>query len=91
MNEDHRSLREEEEAGFSAEKRLALEDIKPWIEVLSEEELDRPFLIVGPRAFSPRQILKEIKASTEDGRYIVRMLTDQRLEAAEREEEVNER
>lgn len=88
MSEEYRNYEEEREKGFETERQLALDDLRPWIESLSEEEVDQPCLIMGHKTFTPRQILKEIEESTEDGRVFVQMLTNHRLELAKREEEI---
>ena len=63
-------------------------ELRPLIEGLSEEALNRPFLDVGPETFTLRQILKEIEESTEYGRLFVQMKTNQRIELAKRWEEI---
>ena len=78
------------ENGLEVEKELALAELRPWIESLSREELNAPCFVIGPKTFTPRQIIREIERATEDGRTIVRMMTEHRLELAKREEEINE-
>lgn len=79
----------EKKKSFGDEKQLALEELTPFLENLSDEMLDRPYMSVGPDTFTLRQIIKEIEEATEYGRLFVQMLTDHRLELAEREDEFN--
>ncbi len=74
----------EGENSLEVDKHLALADLQSWIDNFSEEELDQPYLMIGRKTFSPRQIMREIEASSEDGRAIVHMLTQHRLEKAKR-------
>lgn len=83
MSEDI-SYENEREIGFETERRLALADLAPWLETLSEEELNTPHLAMGKNIFTPRQMREEIEEGTESGRDLVRMLTDHRLELAKR-------
>ncbi len=80
---------EERERGFELERELALEDLSPWRESLDDEEIDEPCLVMGHKTFTPRQVLAEIESATDDGRALVEMLTNQRVELAKREEEIN--
>ncbi len=82
-NEDN--LGDEKQTGFETERELALQDLTPWLETLSEEELDTPYLAIGPRTFSPREVVQEIETGSADGRELVEMLTDHRLELAAEE------
>ena len=89
MSKKNKKYDDEREKGFKIERQLALADIKPWIERLSKDELDKPHVIMGHKTFTPRQILKEIEDSTEDGRYFVQMLINQRLELAKKKGEIS--
>ena len=74
------------EKAYEIEKRLALEEIKNWINALSDEDREKPTMSVGGRTFAPIEILREIEGSTSYGRLFVRRLTNLRLELAKREE-----
>ena len=75
-----------DEEAFSLEKRLALDELRKWAEVFTEEEMDRPFLNIGKRVFSPRQMIIEVEESTEYGRYLVQMASNRRLQLAKEDE-----
>jgi len=90
MSKKSREPKDELEEEFEVEKQLALDELRPWIEALSEEELNEPQMSVGPKTFTPLQIVREIEGSTEYGRLFVRRLSLQRIELASRKEKTDE-
>lgn len=87
--ERRKNYENEKKRSFADEKQLALEELIPFLENLSDEMLDRPYMSVGSDVFTLRQIISEIEEATEYGRLFVQMLTDHRLELAKRKEEFN--
>lgn len=67
---------------YEREKARTLSELRAWIEHFSEEEMNQYFLVLGPKTFTPHEILHEVEQSTGWGRYIVRMWTEHRLELA---------
>jgi DNA phosphorothioation-dependent restriction protein DptG len=90
MNDENNQHLDDRINDYESERRLAIEEIKTWIERLDEKEANKPQMIMGHRIFSPLQILREIEASTEYGKSFVRSLTRQRVEEASREDELLE-
>ena len=74
------------EKAYEIERRLAVEEIRHWINALSAEDREKPTMSVGGRTFAPMELLREIEGSTSYGRLFVKRLTNQRFELAKREE-----
>jgi hypothetical protein len=74
---------------FEEERRLALESTRAWLDALSDDEHDSPFMNVGGREFTPREVFSEIEERTDYGRIFVGQATRQRLEEAKRSEEID--
>lgn len=81
---DEREFRNEKEKGFETARKLALADLRPWLQTLSEAELNEPHIAMGHITLSPRQMQEAIEEGTDIGRELVRMLTNHRLELAKR-------
>ncbi len=81
---DEREFRHEKEKGFETARKLALDDLRPWLQTLSEAELNEPHIAMGHITLSPRQMQEAIEEGTDIGRELVRMLTNHRLELAKR-------
>lgn len=81
---DEREFRHEKEKGFETARKLALADLRPWLQTLSEAELNEPHIAMGHITLSPRQMQEAIEEGTDIGRELVRMLTNHRLELAKR-------
>lgn len=79
-----REFRDEKEKGFETAKKLALADLRPWLQTLSDAELNEPHIAMGRVTLSPRQMNEAIEEGTDIGRELVRMLTNHRLELAKR-------
>ena len=79
-----REFREEKEKGFETARKLALADLRPWLQSLTDSELDEPHIAMGRVTLSPRQMREAIENRTDIGRELVRMLSNHRLELAKR-------
>ena len=88
--ENKKYLGNEMEKSFADEKQLALEELTPFLENLPDEMLDKPYMSIGSDVFSLRRIISEIETSTDNGRFFVQMLTEHRLEFAQRKEEFDD-
>ena len=74
---------------FEEDRRWALESTRAWLDALSDTDLEIPFMNVGGREFTPREVLSEIEKRTEYGRIFVSQASRQRLEEAKRSEEID--
>lgn len=79
-----REFSDEKEKGFETAKKLALADLRPWLQTLSEAELNEPHIAIGKVTLSPHQMQIAIEEGTKIGRELVRMLSNHRLELAKR-------
>ncbi|MGB5559027.1 MAG: hypothetical protein WBN04_13580 [Paracoccaceae bacterium] len=74
---------------FEEDRRLALESTRAWLDALDDTEREIPFINVGGREFTPREVLGEIEERSEYGRIFVSQASRQRLEEAKRSEEID--
>lgn len=74
---------------FEEDRRRALESTRAWLDALNDTDLEIPFMNVGGREFTPREVLSEIEERTEYGRIFVSQASRQRLEEAKRSEEID--
>lgn len=74
--------REKEERKLKRE--LLKKEMQEWMKGLREDELDKPYLVIGSRSFTPRQLMKEVEDDTEVGRLVERTFDRGRMEMAKR-------
>ncbi len=60
---------------FEEDRRLALESTRAWLDALDDTEREIPFMNVGGREFTPREVLGEIEERTEYGRIFRQQAT----------------
>lgn len=67
-------------------KRLAIVQIEQWFEGIPEHERDEPALLTQEGEWTPRQIVEEVHAFSEQGRRIAWMLDAVRQDLSKKEE-----
>jgi len=68
-------------------RQLAIAEIKTWISAISEDERKKVALFIGPRSFTPEELLKEVDEDTEYGKQLVQMFNNLRIELSKKKEE----
>ncbi|MFX1495723.1 MAG: hypothetical protein ACFFBZ_15670 [Promethearchaeota archaeon] len=81
-NEDIYEERKKKETNLK--KQLVLDELNNLMEQLPLEKRDKPFLIAGPKSYTPRQMIKEVENDTEIGNLISRSFDKGRLELLKR-------
>ncbi|MFX1495725.1 MAG: hypothetical protein ACFFBZ_15680 [Promethearchaeota archaeon] len=69
---------------INLKKQLVLDELNNLMKLLPPEKHDKPFLIAGPKSYTPRQMIKEVENDTEIGNLISRSFDKGRLELLKR-------
>ncbi|MFX0173460.1 MAG: hypothetical protein ACFE9L_16330 [Candidatus Hodarchaeota archaeon] len=80
--EDRYKKRRDEE--IKAKKQLILNEVKEWIETLPPEKREEPYLVIGTKSFTPRELVKEVENDTEIGKMVGKTLEKGRLQLSRR-------
>jgi len=87
MSGRERDFPDELEANYQRLREQLLEEIRAWIEAISEEERHKPHKSVGGRVFTPLQVLHEVEESTQFGRLFVEQYSLHKIESTKVKEE----
>ncbi len=67
-------------------KKIALNDVKSWIDRMPVEERNKPTILVGDKAFTPNQLMEEVEKETVYGKSMQKKLERLRMEVSKKED-----
>ncbi len=68
----------------SINKQLALADLKEWLDKIPKEKRTKPEIVVGTKAYTPEQLVKEAEEGTENGNEFLEMVHKTKIEMLKR-------